>query len=45
MTVMLACRVRTGTTLARDVIDHLRTQREHLVLDAIIRENVRIAGG
>lgn len=43
VTAILACRVRTGTILARDVIEHLRKQHAQLVLDVVIRENVRVA--
>lgn len=40
---VVACRVRSRTTLARDVIDRLRHAHGDLVLNTVVRDNVRVA--
>lgn len=40
---VVACRVRTRTTLARDVIDGLRHVHGDVVLNTVVRDNVRVA--
>lgn len=40
---ILACRVDTRTNLSRDVVEQLRKRFGHLVLQTVIRENVRLA--
>ena len=39
---VLVCRVDSRTNLSRDVVDHLRQRFGELVMDAVVRETVRL---
>ena len=43
VTAILPCRVDTRTNLSREVVDRLRSRFGDLVLQAVVRENVRLA--